>query len=303
MKNAKLINLSGIVLIAVVFLFAAGYFFTLRWTSNVSPVSDAAANSQVAAQSTKTDRAASDENPFLNPAMSNDGGTNITPKAITYMEMLEIITRLVLSVILSGLLAFRPRKNVPLFRRNLYVAQTQILLAVVAAALMMIVGDNTARAFAIFAAVSLVRFRTNIRDPKEITVLLISLAIGLATGVGRWELGLILCLFALILLWILEFKETEQVFRSMQLTVKTRNTDSTQATLKEIFERYKLEAEVRQIDPPAEGGDNVGCIMYYLDLRLNVTTDSLSEEIFKSDGENVDGIQWEQKKSGANIYQ
>ena len=77
---------------------------------------------------------------------------------------------------LSGILAFRPRADVPLFRRSLFVSQTQILLAVVAAALMMVVGDSAARAFAIFAAASLVRFRTNIRDPKEITVLLISLA-------------------------------------------------------------------------------------------------------------------------------
>src|SRR5688500_7748387 len=105
----------------------------------------------------------------------------------------EIILRLLFAVILSGILAFRPRQNVPLFRRSLFVSQTQILLSVVAAALMLIVGDNTARAFAIFAAVSLVRFRTNIRDPKEITVLLISLALGLAAGVGRWELGIALC--------------------------------------------------------------------------------------------------------------
>jgi len=63
---------------------------------------------------------------------------------------------------------------------------------------MIIVGDNAARAFGIFAAVSLVRFRTNIRDPKEITVLLISLALGLASGVGRWDLGIILALFSLL---------------------------------------------------------------------------------------------------------
>ncbi|HVF46932.1 MAG TPA: hypothetical protein VNA17_05135, partial [Pyrinomonadaceae bacterium] len=107
----------------------------------------------------------------------------------TTVDTFEIVKRLLLAVLLSGILAFRPRKNVPLFRRSLFVSQSQILLAVVAAALMMIVGDNAARAFAIFAAASLVRFRTNIRDPKEITVLLISLALGLAAGFGRWDLG------------------------------------------------------------------------------------------------------------------
>ena len=84
---------------------------------------------------------------------------------------------------------------------------------------MMIVADNAARAFGIFAAASLVRFRTNIRDPKEITVLLISLAIGLATGVGKTEVAIILALFSLVVISLLEYYEPEQVFRAMELTV------------------------------------------------------------------------------------
>ena len=74
--------------------------------------------------------------------------------ASTFVTTVEVIQRLLLAVVLSGILAFRPRKNVPLFRRSLFVSQTQILLSVVAAALMMVVGDNAARAFAIFAAFS-----------------------------------------------------------------------------------------------------------------------------------------------------
>ena len=165
-------------------------------------------------------------NPFLDTVAeqpSAAGSTSTTAPASETVSALQVIRRLLLAVILSGILAFRPRKNVPLFGRSLFVSQTQILLAVVAAALMMIVGDNAARAFAIFAAVSLVRFRTNIRDPKEVTVLLISLSLGLAAGVGHWHLGVALCLFSLAVLWLLEFRESEQSFRSMELTVKTRD--------------------------------------------------------------------------------
>src|SRR5215213_2298753 len=217
-------------------------------------------------------------------------------------RFVEIFSRLLLAVIFAAALAFRPRKDVPLLKRSLFVSQTQILLAVVAAALMLIVGDNTARAFAIFAAVSLVRFRMNIRDPKEVTVLLISMALGLATGVGRWDLGAILCGFALVLLWFLEYNESEQVFRSMELTVKTRNTDATNERLKKIFSRYKLEGEIRQIDP-ADESNPVGCVMYYLNLRLNLSTDYISDRIFDVDSENVEGIEWSQKKGNSYIYQ
>jgi uncharacterized membrane protein YhiD involved in acid resistance len=221
----------------------------------------------------------------------------------TLVSTLEIFQRLLLAVVLSGILAFRPRKNVPLFKRSLFVSQTQILLSVVAAALMMIVGDNTSRAFAIFAAVSLVRFRTNVRDPKEITVLLISLALGLASGVGRWDLGIAVCLFALALLWLLEFKEPEQVVRSMELTVTTRNPDKTQRILKKIFKRLNIDAEVREIVPP-DDKKQVGTISYYMALRLNLTTDELSDRILSADPNNTEGIQWSKTKGGAgDIFQ
>src|ERR1051325_10851651 len=79
----------------------------------------------------------------------------------------RVLIRFVIAAFLAMLLAFRWRRDLSVTKRNPYVAQTQILLAVVAAAMMMIVGDSAARAFGIFAAASLVRFRTNIRDPKE----------------------------------------------------------------------------------------------------------------------------------------
>jgi uncharacterized membrane protein YhiD involved in acid resistance len=213
----------------------------------------------------------------------------------------SIILHLLIAVLLSTVLAFRPRKNFPLFQRNLYVAQTQILLSAVAAALMMIVGDNAARAFAIFAAVSIVRFRTNIRDPKEVTVLLISLALGLASGVGRWDLGLALCAFSLVLLYVLEYNEQDQAYRSMELKIKSRDTERTQEILKKIFKRNKLDAEVRQLDPPDEK-DPIGSIQYYLNLRLNLSTDILSDRILAAD-KNIEGIQWSKTKSATDVYQ
>ncbi len=233
---------------------------------------------------------------FLTQLMEQAAGTE-SP----VVETLEIVQRLLLAVLLSGVLAFRPRKNVPLFRRSLFVSQTQILLAVVAAALMLIVGDNAARAFAIFAAVSLVRFRTNIRDPKEITVLLISLALGLAAGVGQWELGVALCLFALALLWLLEYNEPEQTFRSMEVSVRTRDPERTKEILTKIFQRMKLDAEVRELEPPDQK-HHIGSIMYYLNLPLNLTTDRLTDRIHAADPENIEGIQWSRTKNASDIF-
>lgn len=221
----------------------------------------------------------------------------------TWAEVVAQITlRLMLAALLGAALAFRPRKRLLIMKRNPYVAQTQILLAIVAAALMIIVGDNAARAFGIFAAVSVVRFRTNIRDPKEITVLLICLAVGLAAGFGRWDLALILTLFALLVLWILEYREVREVSRTMDLKVMTRNAANTQTILREILKRHGFDAELRGIGRDS-ADEAPGSLVYSVDISPMVTTDQLSEEILALDPTNVASIEWEQKKSFSYMYQ
>ena len=306
----------GIILIVILLAALLGFGLTSYIISGKKPanaVKQAQATAQTVASS--TEQITGDKNqkaqPQETPAEDDDFlsrifGADKTNPGETEFErwttiIPRIIVRLMLAALLASMLAFRPRKDVPVLRRNLYVAQTQILLAVVASALMMIVGDSAARAFGIFAAASLVRFRTNIRDPKEITVLLISLSVGLATGVGRWEISVIITLFVLPLLWFLEHRESEQVFRAMQLTVKTHDTDSMQKILMGVFQRHGFNAELRQLDPP--NGEDAGCIMYYLNMNVGFSTDHISEEIRSSDPKNVEGIEWEQRKDGAYIYQ
>lgn len=207
----------------------------------------------------------------------------------------------VIAAALATLLAFRPRKDHPIFRRNPFITQTQILLAVVGAAMMIVVADSAARAFGIFAAATLIRFRTNIRDPKEITVLLVCLSIGLASGVGRWELAAALTFFVMLILWPLERFELSSVFRAMEVEVKTFNLDKTEAAIKQVFRRYGIKGELRKIDPE-DGDDSPGAILYYITLSPEVSTDRLSEEIFSRDPEHIDSIQWQQKKSSSYIY-
>lgn len=213
----------------------------------------------------------------------------------------RIALRFSLAALLAGLLAFRYRHGLSVSRRNPYVAQTQILMAVVAAAMMMVVGDSAARAFGIFAAASLVRFRTNIRDPKEITVLLVCLGVGLASGVGRWDMAVILTLFVLVTLAVLEYYEQQQVFRSMEVKVDTRNVDTTNDALTKLFARHKFDAELRELDRPDED-DAMGKVVYLVNVSTSISTNKLSEELLAADRENIDAVEWNQKESQTYIY-
>ena len=229
--------------------------------------------------------------------------TGLSPASFSTWEQMSarIALRFSLAAFLAALLAFRPRRGVSVVRRNPYVAQTQILMAVVAGAMMMVVGDSAARAFGIFAAASLVRFRTNIRDPKETTVLLVCLGVGLAAGVGRWDMAVILTLFVLLTLAVLESFERFQVFRSMELCVQTRKVDTADKMLRGLFERHGYDYELRQLDRE-DADEPMGKIVYLVNLDPEMSTSRLSQEILSFDPENIDSVEWDQKESKTYIY-
>lgn len=297
-------TLTLVVVFVGVLLVSALAVYLLAGRTNPSTTNRAAAtqSESTAAAESATRRPSPEgvEDPLLGQIFGSQPQNRTAAQATSWSEALATLTlRLILAALLGAMLAFRPRRRV--IKRNPYVSQTQILLAVVASALMIIVGDNAARAFGIFAAVSLVRFRTNIRDPKEITVLLVSLAIGLGTGVGRWDLAVVLTIFTLILLWVLEKREPEQVFRSMNLKVSTRNVESTRVALKDVLERHSFDSELRSVTGPK--GEALGSLCYSVEISPTVTTDELSEQILALDSQNVEGIEWEQKKSSSYVYQ
>jgi hypothetical protein len=243
-----------------------------------------------------------DQIPFVGELFGRDGA-GLAPSTFSSWESLaaRIALRFSLAAFLAALLAFRPRRGVSVIRRNPYVAQTQILMAVVAGAMMMVVGDSAARAFGIFAAASLVRFRTNIRDPKETTVLLVCLGVGLASGVGRWDMAIILTLFVLIALSLLEYFEQFQVFRSMEMAVATRDVDKTNDMLKKMFIRHGFDFELLELNRP-DADEPMGKIVYLVNLDPVVRTSKLSDELLSSDPDNIDGVEWKQKESKTYMY-
>ena len=87
--------------------------------------------------------------------------------------------------------------------------QTQIVLAVVGAVIMLVVGASLARAFGIVGAANLIRYRSKIDDPKDAVVMLGTLAVGLASGVGLYALTIFSTVFLVAALWVIESFEAD----------------------------------------------------------------------------------------------
>jgi hypothetical protein len=201
-------------------------------------------------------------------------------------DLKHALSRLPIAAGLAFVLAFRPRrKGTPL--RQASVIQTQIILAVVGAVVMLVVGSSLARAFGIVGAAGLVRYRAKIEDPKDAGVMLSTLAVGLAAGVGVWLLAGFATLFILALLWVVESMEPKAT-DLFTLKVKAKDPAGVKPKLDALLARYHLRFEVRTTSKEE--------LIYEVRTPVGGKTDRLSERIQKIDPENISEVAWEDKK-------
>jgi len=201
-------------------------------------------------------------------------------------DLRHALTRLPIAAGLACVLAFRPRrKGTP--ERQMPVIQTQIILAVVGAVVMLVVGSSLARAFGIVGAAGLVRYRAKIDDPKDAGVMLSTLAVGLAAGVGVWLLAGFATLFILALLWVVESFEPKAT-QLFTLKVKAKDPAAIKPKLDALLARYRLDAELRGTSPEE--------LHYEVRMPTRRKTNRLSERIMSLDGENLTEVELEEKK-------
>jgi hypothetical protein len=103
-------------------------------------------------------------------------------------------------------------------------------------------------------------------------------------------------------LWLLEWREPQLVFRSMELKVTTTNVVSTQRALRDVLKTHGFDKELRAVDREVTE-ESPGSIVYSVDVSPTVSTDEISADILAIDGQNVQGIAWDQKKSHSYPYQ
>src|SRR6185295_18453106 len=149
----------------------------------------------------------------------------------SHFDMVErAVLALPVATALGAALAFRPRRRgTP--ARSAPVIQTQIVLAVVGAVVMLIVGASLARAFGIVGAANLIRYRAKIDDPKDAVVMLATLSLGLACGVELYGLAIFAAFFILGVLWVVESLEPER-----RKTFDLKVTDSDPSSLRSQIE-------------------------------------------------------------------
>jgi uncharacterized membrane protein YhiD involved in acid resistance len=205
-------------------------------------------------------------------------------------EIDDAMVRLPLAALLGAALALRPRrKGTP--PRTAPVVQTQIILAVVGAVIMLVVGASLARAFGIVGAANLIRYRSKIEDPKDAVVMLCALAVGLATGVGLYALSAFSTVFLVLILGIIESFEPK-TGKAFDLKIKLGDeTDERRKKIEAILDRYNLQYELRT------SSDEEVC--YDVNVPLDTQTDPVTNAILKLDPKGHAAVDWSEKKKKA----
>ena len=99
------------------------------------------------------------------------------------MLLLQTVLRLLASLVLGGVVAFIYRRARSETASSF--TATLVLLSILIAMVTQVIGDNVARAFSLVGALSIVRFRTVVRDTQDTAYVIFSVAVGMAVGASN----------------------------------------------------------------------------------------------------------------------
>ncbi|MCC7430582.1 DUF4956 domain-containing protein [bacterium] len=122
---------------------------------------------------------------------------------------------------------------------------TLILLALVTAMVMIAIGNNIARAFSLVGALSIIRFRTVVKDNKDTAFVFYSLAAGIACGSGALKVAIIGTVFIGVILLLLNlinygYKNQERFLLKFMMLPDGDKTPVYQKLFEKFLERNDL---------------------------------------------------------------
>jgi len=214
--------------------------------------------------------------------------TQSIPQVLTtHFDMVErALLSLPIATVLGAALAFRPRRRgTP--PRSAPVIETQIVLAIVGATVMLVVGSSLARAFGIVGAANLIRYRAKIDDPKDAVVMLSTLSMGLCCGVELYGLAAFATVFLLGVLWAVESIEPE-LTKHFELKLIATDPAAMRGELEAILRRYHVKFELRSAGQKE--------LVYDTELPLHTRTDRISNAILALGKNGETEVAWEEKK-------
>lgn len=184
---------------------------------------------------------------------------------ITYQDIITLIpTALLVGIFLSVIYIFTHRKSGYLAS----MPTTLIVLPVVVATVIMLVGTNYASAFALAGVFTLIRFRSEPGDPKDISYIFATVSAGLCAGMGFIGFAIIISVLVgaiLVVTYLTQYGECKKT--ALRLKILVPEDLNYEDAFNDIFEKFGVKAFLDKVKTADFG------TIYELVYRLNVGKD------------------------------
>lgn len=161
-----------------------------------------------------------------------------------------------------------------------------IMLTLVMTVVIMVIGNNLATAFGLVGAMSIIRFRTAVKDSQDIIFILFALAAGLASGVGLYEVAIMGTLIIGIVFYIIvNINYSTPRKRDFLLQLLTERSANESFDAGSILDQYCRRYQLVNVKAIGEDGKELMELSYYIKLKKENLGKDLVREI-----KNISGV-------------
>jgi anti-anti-sigma factor len=192
------------------------------------------------------------------------------PASQPFLALLELVIAALIGLLVT--VVHRPTlRDQPLSRS---MVQAQVLLCVAGAMVMIIIGNSLVRAFGIAGAASIIRFRTPVEDPKDITILFLLMGLGMAAGLGAFAVAGLATAFLCVVLLVLDHLPSEEKPRAMIVELVAEGREFPTVHVESVFARNGIIFEPRDVSQGKEAA-----VKYHVALDKRLSLDELSAQL------------------------
>lgn len=165
------------------------------------------------------------------------------------MSIWTFATNLIITIILSFILSRIYIKYGTTISNRKQFAGNFILLAVTTMLVISIVKSSLALSLGLVGALSIVRFRSAIKEPEELTYLFLCLAIGLGMGANQMIITIVAMFFVFFVIWIRYLLHKIEYNQDLIVTIVSEKRDRVDLEkIIEILKKNAHEINLRRFD-------------------------------------------------------
>ena len=162
-------------------------------------------------------------------------------------------------------------------------AHTLVIMTTVVSMIMLIIGSNIARAFALVGALSVIRFRNAMKETRDTGFVFLGMAVGMAVGTRFYLLAVFsTAVLSAFIVALYKFNMFAKEIRERILRVQVPADHDHEAVLEEPFRKFLDEQRIISIETVRAGALNE--VVYSVVMKRNASPQALLEAIRARNG-------------------